>query len=386
MAGSDDNEERTEQATEKHLREAREKGDVPSSQDLSAALVVLGCVGAMVAFHGWMGAQLRAVLRVGLAYSARDLVQSTAMVPALAHGLLAGGKVLLVPAAGAMVGAALAPVIMGSAHFSVTALQPKPERLDPTEGLKRMVSLRSLMELAKSILKVTLVGGVLALVLWGSRERLLATARVGAREGIAAALGALAHATLLFGLALGAIALVDVVWQRFDYAKRMRMTRQEIRDEMKDTEGDPQIRGRIRKAQRALARRRMLQAVPKANVVVANPTHFAVAVRYDEATMRAPRVVAKGLDLMAGQIRAIAGRHGIPVVAAPALARGLYHTTRVDQEIPAELYAAVAQVLSWVFRARRAEAQGAAVPDAPDPEVAPELLGPYRLPESGGAP
>ncbi|HJP99275.1 MAG TPA: EscU/YscU/HrcU family type III secretion system export apparatus switch protein, partial [Rhodanobacteraceae bacterium] len=193
------------------------------------------------------------------------------------------------------------------------------------------------------------------------------------------ALDVIGHAALLFAGALAIVGLADMLWQRFDYARRMRMTRQEQRDEHKETEGNPEIRSRVRGMQQQMAQRRMMQAVRKADVVVMNPSHFAVALRYDGNNMRAPRVVAKGLDLMAQRIRSIASQHEVPLVTAPPLARALYHTTRVGQEIPAALYAAVAQVLAYVYRVHEAAAQAGDVPP-PNPQVDPQLLGPYQMP------
>jgi flagellar biosynthetic protein FlhB len=383
MAGRDDSQERTETATPKHLREAREKGDVPRSQDLSAALVVLAVVGSLIALHSWLWTRLETVMGVGLSYDFAKLARQGALLDALGTAGTAALEFLAVPAGAALLGALLAPVLIGGFTFSAEALTLKPERLNPAEGFKRMLSLRSVVELAKSILKVTLIGGVLALVLWHSRGQLLAMEHISPRRGIAEALHTLGHASLLFAVALGAVAAGDVAWQRFDYARRMKMTRQEQRDENKETEGNPETRGRVRNLQRQMAQRRMMQAVPGADAVVANPAHFAVALRYDEAAMHAPKVVAKGLDLLALEIRNVAGAHHVPIVVAAPLARALYHTTRIDHEIPTALYAAVAQILAYVYGLRRADGYGEEAPAPPNPEIDPKLLGPYRLPARG---
>lgn len=374
-----DDQERTEQASEKRLREAREKGDVPRSRDLSAALIALTCVGTLLAMRPWMGEHLRRLMHAGLSYTRADALRADAMSHALAD---AGGEALklLAPIFGvAMLATLLSPVLAGGFTFSSEALTPKPERLNPIEGLKKLVSLRGLVELGKSLLKVLLIGGVLSMVLAGARGKLLATGRGDVAAGIGTALDVIGHAALLFAGALALVGFADMLWQRFDYARRMRMTRQELRDEYKETEGSPEIKSRVRSMQQQMSQRRMMEAVPKADVVVMNPSHFAVALRYEDGRMRAPRVVAKGLDLMAQQIRGIAVAHDVPLVQAAPLARALYHTTRIDQEIPAALYVAVAQILAYVFRLRQASEHGFEPPPPPSPDVDPELLGPYRM-------
>lgn len=382
MAEHDDDQERTERATEKRLRDAREKGDVPRSRDLSAALIALASVGTLLVMRPWLGEHLRRLMRIGLAYGPDQATGSAAMGAAATAAGLEALKLLAPLFVVAMLATLLAPALIGGFAFSTEALVPKPERLNPVEGLKRLVSLRGLVELGKSILKVVLIGGVLTLVLWHSRVELLGTGRGNVHAGIDTALDVIGRASLLFAVALAVVGLADVLWQRFDYARRMRMTRQEQRDEHKETEGSPETRSRVRGMQQQMAQRRMMEAVPKADVVVLNPTHFAVALKYDDG-MRAPRVVAKGLDLVAARIRGVAGEHDVPLVTAPALARALYHTTRIGQEVPAALYVAVAQILAYVFRVRDAAARAADVPPAPDPDIDPRLLGPYQLPDGG---
>jgi flagellar biosynthetic protein FlhB len=381
MAEQDNDQERTEQATEKRLREAREKGDVPRSRDLSAALITLAGVGTLLALRPWMGTHLRNLMQIGLAYGREQAMGGAAIGAATSAAGIEALK-LLAPLFGvALVAALLSPALAGGFTFSTEALMPKPERLNPIEGAKKLVSLRGLVELGKSLLKVLLIGGVLAMVLWGARGKLLGTGRGSVEGGIDTALDVIGHAALLFAGALAIVGLADVLWQRFDYARRMRMTRQEQRDEHKETEGNPEIRSRVRGMQQQMAQRRMMDAVPKADVVVMNPSHFAVALRYDGDNMRAPRVVAKGLDLVAQRIRGIATQHDVPLVTAPPLARALYHTTRIGQEIPAALYAAVAQILAYVYRVQQAAAHDGDVPPTPNPEVDPQLLGPYQMPE-----
>lgn len=377
MAENDD-QERTERASEKRLRDAREKGDVPRSRDLSAALIALVSVGTLLAMRPWLGTHLRNLMRIGLVYG-REQAMGTAALGAAANAAGAEALKLLAPLFGvALLATLLSPALAGGFAFSTEALMPKPERLNPIEGFKRLVSLRGLVELGKSLLKVALIGGVLTWVLWNSRVELLATGRGNVQSGIDAALDVIGRAALLFACALAVVGFVDMLWQRFDFARRMRMTKQELRDEHKETDGSPETRSRVRSVQQQMAQRRMMEAVPKADLVVLNPTHFAVALKYDD-NMRAPRVVAKGLDIVAARIRGVAGKHDVPLVTSPALARALYHTTRIGQEIPAALYVAVAQILAYVYRVRDAAARYADVPPPPNPDIDPALLGPYQL-------
>lgn len=377
---ADNDQERTERATEKHLKDAREKGDVPRSRDLSAALIVVAGVGVVLAMRPWLGAQFRDLMQVGLSYGRDQAMNTEALGTAMRAAGIDALKVLGPLLGAAMLATLLAPVLSGGFNFSTQALLPKPERLNPIEGMKRVISLRGLVELAKSLLKIILIGGVLTMVLWNARGQLLGTGRGDVINGIDSTLDVVSHACLLFAGALAVVGFIDMLWQRFDYARRMRMTRQEQRDEHKETEGSPEIRGRVRSMQQQMAQRRMMAAVPKADVVVLNPTHFAVALRYEEG-MRAPRVVAKGRDLVAQRIRAVASNHDVPLVTSPRLARALFHTTRIGQEVPAALYVAVAQILAYVYRVRDAAAQAQAsdVPPPPNPDIDSDLLGPYQM-------
>lgn len=374
-----DAEDRTEQPSEKRLREAREKGDVPRSRDLSGAVVVLAGVSALISGGEHAMEHVRRIYGFGLTYG-RDALFSDAL-PARVLGLaLREAMMLLAPVALATVLAALAaPVLLGGLNFSAEALQPKFERLNPIEGLGRIFAMRGLVELGKSLLKLLLIGAVLVMVLKNWQGDLMATGHGDVGHGMLKAMGLLGHGALLFGTVLALIGGADALYQKFDHAKRLRMTRQELKDEAKESDGNPELKGRIRQMQFQMARKRMMQELPKADVVITNPMHFAVALRYDEGRMGAPRVIAKGLDEMAMQIRLVAGSHRIPTVEAPPLARALYATTQLDREIPSSLYVAVAQVLAYVFQLKQAAARGEQPPKAPEPDVDPDLMGPYKF-------
>ncbi|MEY2169465.1 MULTISPECIES: flagellar biosynthesis protein FlhB [unclassified Rhodanobacter] len=374
----DSDQEKTEQPTEKRLKESREKGEVPRSRDLSGAAVVLAGVAALMAGGPASFEHARRIFRFGLGYS-REALFSDALPGRVLHAALREALALFAPVALATLLAAFAaPLLLGGLNFSGKALEPKFERLDPIKGLGRIFALRGLVELGKALLKLLFIGAVLALLLRHWQGALQATGRGAVSAGIAQALGLLGQAALWFGSILALIGGLDALYQKYDHTRKLRMSRQEIKDEMKESEGSPEMKGRIRQVQMAQARRRMMEELPKADVVVVNPTHFAVALKYDDGRMGAPRVIAKGVDVLAQQIRLVAGSHRIPLVEAPPLARALYASTKLGQEIPAALYVAVAQVLVYVYQLKQAAAQGEAPPAVPNPEVDPDLMGPYR--------
>ena len=377
MSESDD-QERTEKPSEKRLREAREKGDVPRSRDLSGALVVLAGVAALMSGSERAFVHARRIYELGLGYSREALFSGELPARVLGAALREAIALITPVALATLLATFAAPTLLGGLSFSAQALQPKFDRLDPIAGLGRLVSMRGLVELVKSLLKLLFIGAALAWFLWRGQAAMQASGRGTVGAGIALSLSQLGNAALLFGTMLALIGGIDAAYQRYDYGKRLRMTKQEVRDENKESEGNPELKGRIRQVQHQLARRRMMQELPKADVVVTNPTHFAVALKYDENRMRAPRVIAKGVDVLAMQIRQAAAGHRIPMVEAPPLARALYATTELGREIPAALYVAVAQVLAYVFQLRQAIAHGDAPPVPPSPQVDPDLLGPYR--------
>jgi flagellar biosynthetic protein FlhB len=358
--------ERTEQATPKRLKEAREKGQVPRSHELSTAAV---CIAAAVAIYtlGRMAAgNFADLMRDTLSLAPATAMDESAVWPALTH---AGSRALwsVLPILGATFFAALAaPIAIGGWNFSAGALMPQFSRLNPANGLGRVFSARGLVELGKGIAKVAVVAVTGWVLLRGLTPQLmgLSSEPLPGAIGHAASLAGYSLLVLVCGLAI--IAAFDVPFQLWQHAKDLRMTREEVREEFKESEGSPETRGRIREAQRALSRGRMLQDVPKADVVVTNPTHFAVALRYDENKMRAPVVVAKGTELLALKIREIAAENQVPIVEAPPLARALYKSVEIGREVPAALYVTVAQVLTYVYQLKAARERGAAPPPPPD--------------------
>ncbi len=357
--------ERTESATPKRLEEARREGRVPRSQELTTSVVLLAAASALLLLGDGVGQSLAAVMREGLELTRTEALDESRLVPALSAALYHAGVACLPVLGIVILAVTAAPLTIGGWNVSGKPLVPDFKRLDPLAGFGRMFSLRGVVELAKALAKFALVATVAALLLWRSAGELLALGG----EATGAAIG---HATQLVGTTLLAlagallvIAAIDVPYQLWRHASELKMSREEVRQEAKESDGSPEVKGRIRQVQQALARGRMLQDVPTADVIVTNPTHFAVALRYDDKRARAPVVVAKGTELIAARIREIAGAHGVAIVEAPPLARALYRSVDVGREIPAALYAAVAQVLTYVYQLRAARRSGTPPPTAP---------------------
>jgi flagellar biosynthetic protein FlhB len=349
---SDSSQDRTEQATPKRKRESRKRGEVPRSRELGAAAVVgAGAITALSAGPA-IGAGAVQLMHDLLQFDAAALADPQRLPAVLGRAWLQG-MLLCAPLLAACAAAALlAPILLGGWNFSPQALRPDFSRLNPLSGLGRILSSHGLVELLKSLVKVCWIGGVGALYLWHERNLLAGLSAQDPRRAIADGTAAVLGSDGWMALALLTVAGFDVPFQLWSHAKRLRMSKQEVRDEYKQSEGRPEVKGKLRRLQMEMAKRRMMEKVPTADVVVTNPSHYAVALQYSSGEMRAPRVVAKGSDELAAVIRELAREHRIPVVAAPPLARALYRSVELEQEIPANLYAAVARVLSYVYQLR----------------------------------
>jgi flagellar biosynthesis protein FlhB len=357
--------ERTEQPTQKRLDEAREKGNVPRSRELTMTAVMLAGAGAIMGFGQQLAGNAVGDMRASLQLDRDALLAPDAMQ--LALGAAAGSALgYIAPVLFATLLAALiAPLAIGGWNFSSKAFAPDLQRLSPLQGFKRIFGVNGWVELGKALAKCLVVGGIGAFVVVSMLDDTVGMGRMAAPAGIARASGLVMFALLAMSAALAIIAAVDVPFQLWNYTHQLKMTRQEVRDELKETDGRPEIKGRIRQMQQRLAQQRMMQAVPKADVVVTNPTHFAVALKYDAKRMRAPRVVAKGADLVENRV---------PVFEAPALARALFKHGRLEREIPAGLYVAVAQVLTYIYQLRHLSPQLAARMTRPEPQVGAEYF------------
>jgi flagellar biosynthetic protein FlhB len=368
---AENDQERNEKPTAKRLEKAREDGQVPRSPELSAAAVLLVSAGSLHFFGASMGATLHDIMRSGLAPSA-----AAALDPAIALSTAAAEMLRALLACAPLLGltliaALIAPLALGGWNFSPGAMAPDFTRLDPVAGFGRFFSARGAVELVKAFAKFLVVGVVAVAVLHKQAAQLLSLGAVPLHAGIAQAAGLTSDALLAVSAGLALIAAVDVPWQLWQHSQKLSMSREEIRQEYKESEGSPEVKSRIRRTQREMARGRMMQEVPKADVVVVNPTHFAVALRYDEDRMRAPLVIAKGTDLIAARIREIATEHSVPIFEAPPLARALHHNVEIGGEIPATLYVAVAQVLTYIYQLKAAHTSGARPPEPPaiDPAI-----------------
>ncbi len=373
MAENADGQDKSEQPTGKRLADARKKGQVPRSRELNTVAVTLGGVVLLFAFGQRYVDGLMAVMRANFRVARADLLDPATLLDHLTRGIQ-DALLLLAPFFAAMVVVAvLASIALGGLSFSPQSLRPKFSKLNPVSGFKRMFSLKGLLELLKSILKFLLIGGVTVWVLWADADDFVALGAGDAREAISQVFALLGSGALLLASTLLVLAAIDVPFQLWEHTRNLRMTKQEVRDEMKDTEGRPEVKGRIRQVQRELARRRMMEEVPKADVVVTNPTHYAVALRYEQG-MAAPKVVAKGADQVAARIRELAAQHRVPVIEAAPLARAIYFHADLGASIPAELYLAVAKLLAYVFQLQAWRAEGGEYPPPPEDFPVPEAL------------
>jgi flagellar biosynthetic protein FlhB len=350
VAEDRDDSQRTEEPTQRRLDEAHRKGDVIKSAELSSLVLLGSGVLALALFGGMSVQRFAAEFRIFLE-SPADLIVDTGTAAALLHHATFGLIAVLAPALGLMLFAALAGnVFQHRPVFSAARLKPDLAKLSPIKGFKRVFGLEGLVNFAKGIAKILLVGGACAWALVPERGRVAAALDLGP-AGIADLALALIFKAVLAALAvLAVIAALDYVYQRQRFMARHRMSRQELRDEIKQSEGDPHVKARIRQIRLERSRKRMIAAVPEATVVIANPTHYAVALKYESGKMGAPVCVAKGVDHLALTIRTVAEEHGVPVVENPPLARALYAAVEVDDEIPAEHYKAVAQIIGYVMR------------------------------------
>jgi flagellar biosynthesis protein FlhB len=366
--------ERTEEPSQRRLQEARERGQLPRSRELTNFATMIGGSAALVAIGATVGVNLSQIMRRSLSIDPKSLSTTDSMSASLGSAAAAAVTAVL-PVFGTLICMVLlASVLLGGWNFSTQAMSPDFSRLSPLSGIKRLFGLQGLSELAKALLKCLVVGGVCAAVVSSVFGDVLALGRMEPRLAISRGAGVMSWAFVWLCASLAIVAIVDVPLQLFQFKRSLRMTRQELRDESKELDGRPETKQRIRQMQQTLARRRMMHKVPSADVVIVNPTHFAVALKYDSNKMRAPIVLAKGVDLVAQNIRRIAEEHRVPVFEAPKLARALYRSTDLNKEIPNGLYVAVAQVLSYIFKIRTMNPTIAARMVRPNPNVGDEYL------------
>ena len=374
MAESESGADKSEEPTSKRLEESRKKGQIARSRELNTVVVTMAGIGGLLVYGGDFGQALLELMRGNFALSRDVLLDDRSM----ALYLLASGKMALEAIMPLLVilliAAVLGPIALGGWLCSPEAMAPKASRMNPASGLKRMFSTHALVELLKALAKFTVILLVALAVLSADQDDLLAIANQPLEAAIINSAELVGWSMLWMACGLILIAAVDVPFQLWDHKQKLMMTKQEVRDEYKDSEGKPEVKSRIRQMQREMAERRMMAAIPTADVVITNPTHFAVALKYDPAKGTAPVLLAKGGDFMALKIREIAQQHKVMVLESPGLARAVYFSTELDQEIPAGLYLAVAQVLAYVYQLKQFRSgKGKRPGPLPDLPIPPDL-------------
>ena len=386
MSGDSDA-EKTEPASQQRLDKAREDGDVPRSRELATFTVLMVAGAGLWMTGGSLIGKLELALQSGLTLNREQVYNPTILIERVTADLV-GVLLACLPLAGAIMFIALAsPLLIGGWNFSNKAFMPNFGKMNPISGVGNMFSTNSLVELLKAIAKTLVIGAVAWIVIMGEKDAMLGLALEPLNVGSAHVGDLMAKAFLFITGAYGVIALIDAPWQLYHYHDKMKMTRQEVIQESKESDGNPQMKGRIRQMQREMSRGRMMQNVPTADVIVTNPTHYAVALKYTDGQRGAPRVVAKGVDDVAAKIRELGAEHKVTMLEAPALARALFKHTDIDEEIPEKLFSAVAEVLAYVYQLRAYKKGDGDYPDRPTKLAVPKEMDPndpaYTGPGSG---
>lgn len=350
MAEGDSSQEKSEEPTARKLEKAKEDGQIPRSKELSTSLIlIVGSLGLWI-FGNTLFSGIKHIFDNNFALSREHIFDEKQMIihlsAAVLEAVLSVSPIMVM----LIIAAILGPLALGGWMFSGKSLMPKLSRISPLAGFKRMFGLKSLVELAKSWAKVLIVVGCTLLLFFTLKDQVLFLDQEPPRQAMIHAMDLVITAALFLACSTLLVSLIDIPFQIYDFTKKMKMSLQEVKDEHKDTEGKPEVKQRIRRLQYEASQRRMMQDVPDADVVITNPTHYAVALKYSSDAMEAPIVVAKGIDEVALKIREIAKAHSVPVVESPALARSVYSFTPIGKEIPEGLYVAIAQVLAYVYQ------------------------------------
>ncbi|NDP47726.1 MAG: flagellar type III secretion system protein FlhB [Sulfuriferula multivorans] len=374
--GSD--QEKTEAPSPQRLDKSREDGQVVQSRELSTFVILMVGGSALWMMASGLGQTLSHIVKGALQFNP-GIARDSSHVMAQLSNQFFEAAFALAPFLGLMVLATLAsPLMLRGWMFSTKALAPKFNRMNPMSGIKRMVSSQGLIELVKALGKVGLLGGVAAWLIWTNLDGIFSLSLESPSLAILHMGDLIGKIFLTVSGTMIFIVAIDLPYQLWSHHNKLKMTKEELRQEAKESEGDPHLKARIRSQQREVARRRMMSEIPTADVVITNPTHYAVALKYSEGKMGAPRVVAKGADEVAARIRALASEHNITMLEAPPLARALFRHTELGDEIPATLYAAVAEVLAYVFQLRHFQQEGGAYPNAPTSLPVPPELDPLQ--------
>ena len=378
MADDDNSQDKTEEPTAKREEDARKKGDIARSKELNT-VVVLMMGSTMLWMNGDRIVKGMATVMSDSFSINRDIMYDPMQMVLRLEGAMQDALMFVAPFLGVMIIAALAgPLAMGGWAFSAEAFSPKLEKLSPLKGFKRMFSPRSLIEMLKSLMKFGIVLGFMFMLANVYLEDFIGLSRLPLEVAFIKASDMMLFSFVILCLSLMLVVVVDVPFTLWEHNKKLKMTKQEVKDEMKQTEGRPEVKSKIRQLQQEMSQGRMMEQVPKADVIVTNPTHFAVALKYEEGANGAPKVVAKGADLVAAKIRNIAIANGVELISMPPLARALFHTTKIDQEVPQGLYLAVAQVLAYIFQLRIAKEKRWKKPQPPKNVKIPDEYSKYR--------
>lgn len=369
MAENDTSQEKTEQPTPKKLREAKQQGQIPRSKELNSMSIMVIGAAALLMLGSFMLGNLGQLLTDSFMLTRTEIFDKQTVFIRFEGALWAALSAIWPFLALMTVVAIFTPLMLGGWAFSFEQISFKPDRLNPISGLKRIFSARGLMELVKALAKFLVVSLIAVFFMWSMSDEFLNLGRESFMQGLTHGAWLFGYSFLVMSLALILIAAIDVPFQLWDHSQKLKMTLQEVRDELKETEGRPEVKSRVRALQQELAQRRMMEDVPSADVIITNPTHFAVALKYNPDNMQVPVVVAKGQDLMAFRIREVGKEAGVEIFEAPPLARALFAQTEIGQEIPGALYFAVAQVLAFVFQLQQARENGLELPERPDPYV-----------------
>ncbi len=351
MSDQSSAQERTEEPSAKRLLDARAKGQIPRSKELNTVVMLLVSVVGLVALGDSISNEFRSLISYDLQLNHMQAFNKAKILEGLQINTIAALKILTPFLLLMFIAVFVGPLFMGGLSFSGKAMAPKFNKLNPASGFKRMFGIQGLVELIKAILKIVLLGTVTVFLVFSLKDRYITLGQEPLLSGVQSGMHLLALVFVILSVSLIVVAIIDVPYQKWNHKRKLKMTRQEVKEENKETNGNPELKSRIRSMQMEVASRRMMQEVPDADVVIVNPTHFSVALKYDDGKVgAAPKVVAKGVDHMALKIREIALEHDILLFEAPPLARALYHHTELEQEIPEELFLAVAQVLSYVYQ------------------------------------
>lgn len=368
--------EKTEPASPRRLEKAREEGQVARSRELVTFVMLTTGMSGLWIMGDMIGGHFDSALRNGLQFDRASAFDPSYMMVLAGTAVLHALQALMPLLAMMLVAALVAPMMLGGWLFSTQSLAPNFSKMNPVAGIGRMFSANALAELVKTIVKSLLVGGIAWWVISGNLDVIMALMSEPVRAALPHTLKVVAMSCALIVASLLLVVAIDVPYQLWSHFRKLRMSREDLKNEHKESDGDPQVKAQIRRQQQQMAKRRMMAEVPKADIIVTNPTHFAVALKYSDKDMRAPRVVAKGTDLVALRIRTLAEENRIPVLEAPPLTRALYRHTKLGSEIPVALYAAVAEVLAWAYQLHRQSAEGGIVPPAPKNLPVPETLDP----------